>query len=462
MSKEIKTINVAGKTYAVGLFWQPLQDQKKYLEEVKQTVQNVITGANLFCLRKGAVSQYGLGYTSKGHKSGMPSAASVIAAVLRDKSSALCAFKIDDGWWFVVIRNGLILSEEDTIYTEEQDVKAAYETMLNIPDWGYMIAPKEWGYENTHPLQLEDLIVKGKPELLKTISEPIKIKDIIILLVLVAFGLNYYLKKKAEKEAEEQARLARIREEEYKRLHPPPPPPPPPPAPFEVLVDVEDMAKKCAVLIVNSTVVVPGWNLENSNCTETMLSSSWNRTYGNVGWIFESQKQGYLHKDMKLSAKDTAYKSVVGNLAIPIMKRVSVKPIIEKVELQKRLNDIFKAENVNVQLTDKKETVKGTGSYLKEYPYTAFTFDDSMVRLPLDWVRLLKEFKAVSFDNIFWDNKTRKWKYNGRIYELTPEMIKEIENKAKKEHEAKTKASNMADTKTGTNTDNKEQTKETK
>ena len=243
---------------------------------------------------------------------------------------------------------------------------------------------------------------------------------------------------------------------------PPPPPPPPPPAPFEVLVDVEDMAKKCAVLIINTTRVVPGWNLENSNCTETMLSSSWTRTYGNVGWIFESQKQGYLHKDMKLSAKDTAYKSVVGNLAIPIMKRVSVKPIIEKVELQKRLNDIFKAENVNVQLTDKKETVKGTGSYLKEYPYTAFTFNDTMVRLPLDWVRLLKEFKAVSFDNIFWDNKTRQWKYNGRIYELTPEMIKEIEAKAKKEHEAKTKASNMADTKTDTNTDNKEQAKETK
>ncbi len=454
-NKDIKTIKVAGKTYAVGLFWQPLQDQKNYLEEVKQTVQNVITTANLFCLRKGTVSQYGLGYTSKGHKSGMPSAASVIANVLRDKSSALCTFKIDDGWWFVVVRNGLILSEEDVVYTEEKDAKAAYETMLNIPDWGYMIAPKEWGYENTNSLQLEDLIVKGKPETLKTITTPIKIKDIIILLVLVAFGAHYYLKQKAAKEAEEQARLARIKEEEFKRLHPPPPPPPPPPAPFESLVDIEDMAKKCTVLIVNSTAVVPGWELEHTNCTETELSSSWKRTYGNVGWIFESQKLGYLYKDIKLSAKDIAYKSVVGKLSIPIMKHVSVKPIIEKTELQKRLNDIFKSINVNVVLSDKKETVKGNNSYVKEYPYTAFSFDDVSVRLPLDWVNLLKEFKTVSFDNIFWDNKTRKWKYNGRIYEITTDMMKEIENKAKKAHEANTKV-------TDTNKNNNSQQKDIK
>ena len=446
-NKEIKTIKVGGKTYAVGLFWQPLQNQKNYLEEVKQTVQNVITSANLFCLRKGNVSQYGLGYTSKGHKSGMPSAASVIANVLRDKASALCAFKIDDGWWFVVIRNGLILSEEDTVYTEEQDVKNAYETMLNIPDWGYMIAPKEWGYENTHPLQLEDLIVKGKPEVLKTITTPVKTKDIIILLVLVAFGFNYYLKKKAEKEALEQARLARIKAEEYKRLHPPPPPPPPPPAPFETLVDIEDMAKKCAILIINSTTVVPGWDLEHTNCSETILSSSWNRTYGNVGWIFEAQKLGYLYKDIKLSAKDIAYKNVVGTIDIPIMKRISVKPIIEKVELQKRLNDIFKSVNVSVTLNDKKETVKGQNSYVKDYPYTAFSFNDTSVRLPLDWVKLLREFKA--------DNKTRQWKYNGRIYELTPEMIKEIEDKAKKQHDANTKVSVDAD-KTNNNTEKKE------
>ena len=40
-NKEIKTVDVAGKTYAVGLFWQPVQNEKDYLTEIKAAVQTV-------------------------------------------------------------------------------------------------------------------------------------------------------------------------------------------------------------------------------------------------------------------------------------------------------------------------------------------------------------------------------------------------------------------------------------
>ena len=136
-NKDIKTIDIAGKTYAVGLFWQPLQNEKDYLKEVQQAVQTVVVGANLYCLKKGTAAQYGLGFTRNGQKVGMPAGASGIANALRDKSSAVCVFKVNEGWWFVTIRNNLILAEEDTIYTEENDAKEAFNSMLSIPDWGY-------------------------------------------------------------------------------------------------------------------------------------------------------------------------------------------------------------------------------------------------------------------------------------------------------------------------------------
>ena len=35
-TKDIKTIEVNGKTYAVGLFWQPVQNEKDFIKEVQR------------------------------------------------------------------------------------------------------------------------------------------------------------------------------------------------------------------------------------------------------------------------------------------------------------------------------------------------------------------------------------------------------------------------------------------
>ncbi len=456
--KEIKTIKVGGKTYATGLFWQPLQSQKEYLNEIKSTVQNVVTGANLFCLRKGSVSQYGLGYTSMGHKSGMPSAASIIANVFRDKASALCAFKIKEGWWFTVIRNNLIISEEDTVYTEEEDVRNAFEAMLDIPDWGYIVAPTEWGYEGSIELKLENIIVKGQAVELKRIQTAIKPTDLLIIFALIAAGYYYYSKQQAEKE--EQERQIRITQEKARqaRLNPPPPPPPPP-APFESLLDPEDMTKKCTILIVNSTATIPGWRLENSSCSETQMVSNWKRTYGSAGWIFEAQRLGIINKNIKLTAKETGYNNIMGTLDIPIMKHISVKPTLTKFELQKDLNSIFHDLKINdLKLENGKITLKDANnpSYIMDYPYTEFKFSDTTYRMPLDWVKKLDKFKTISFSNILWNNSTRKWNYSGRIYELSPKMIQDIEDAKKKELEKAEKEKKEKELQTNSNNKNNE------
>ena len=192
--KDIKTIEVDGKTYAVGLFWQPVQDDKDFIKEIKATVQGVVTNANLYCLKKGAATQYGLGSTSNGHKPGMPSGAAGIANALRDKSSALCVFRVKEGWWFITIRNNLILTEEDTVYTDETDAKEAFDSMLSIPDWGYKIAPSEWGIEETTEMSVSDLLARGQTVELKKIDNNLK-KNIIILSLVAFVGWQYNIKR---------------------------------------------------------------------------------------------------------------------------------------------------------------------------------------------------------------------------------------------------------------------------
>ena len=93
---------------------------------------------------------------------------------------------------------------------------------------------------------------------------------IIALIGLVGW---WYYQKQQEKAELKRKLLEKKRQEEIRKAMPPPPPPPPPPAPWEVLVDPEDFAKKCTVLIVNSTGTVPGWELNNSSCKEKQLSA---------------------------------------------------------------------------------------------------------------------------------------------------------------------------------------------
>ena len=152
------TIVVNDTTYAVTLFWQPLQDTNDPYPEVQETVDNFMEGADLFCLRQGTSPQYGIGNSTEGHKAGMPSAAAAIAEKFQDKPSSVAVFEVDEGWWFIAIRNDLILSEEDMLYLNEEDAKRAFYAMMAVPDWGRKIAPASWDIEGTEEVDLWDIL----------------------------------------------------------------------------------------------------------------------------------------------------------------------------------------------------------------------------------------------------------------------------------------------------------------
>ena len=177
------------------------------------------------------------------------------------------------------------------------------------------------------------------------------------------------------------------------------------------------------------------------------MSASWKRTYGSAGWIFEAQKFKALPKDMKLSANDSAYNTVVGVLSIPSMRHEMSKPNLQKMELQKKLNNIFHSLKLSgLKLENKTTVVKDpkNPSYSENYPYTNFKFTDVAYRLPMSWVKLLKDIGGVEFESISWNAKKHSWEYVGKIYELTPAQIKKDEEALKKAEEEKKKAQNNA------------------
>ena len=164
------SITVDGQTYATSLFWQPLQNQEEPLTEVTEASEGILEGADLYCIKPGKAPQFGICVSQEGYKSGQVVAAIALSTALADRSSFIAVFKVSSGWWYICVRNDIILSDGDMLFLKEEDARNQFESMLAVPDWGRKIAPPEWGIEETEYPDLSKLMQRGAKAKLQKIK----------------------------------------------------------------------------------------------------------------------------------------------------------------------------------------------------------------------------------------------------------------------------------------------------
>ena len=149
-SKEwASSFTVDGQQYAASVFWESLQNIDAPFLDAKEAAENVLVGADLFCVKSGKSPQLGLAGSSQGFKKGMRVAAVSAVTAMSDASSLLAVFKVDAGYWYLCVRNDVILSDGDVLFVNEEDAKEQFMSMLSVPDWARKIAPEEWGIDDT-------------------------------------------------------------------------------------------------------------------------------------------------------------------------------------------------------------------------------------------------------------------------------------------------------------------------
>ena len=159
-----------GVEFATSLFWQSLQNQDAPLAEIVESSQGVLEGADLYCIKKGKTPQFGICVSADGYKPGMNAAAIGLATALSDQPSFVAVFKVPNGWWYVCVRDDVILANGDMLYLSEEDAKKQFMSMLMVPDWKLKIAPPEWNIEDTLYPELEDLLARGSKVKLQKIN----------------------------------------------------------------------------------------------------------------------------------------------------------------------------------------------------------------------------------------------------------------------------------------------------
>ena len=417
------SVTVGGTKYAVGLLWAPLQNQDDPIPEIREAMESE-PGADLYCQRTSIAPQYGLGKSILGHHSGQPSLAASVATALSGKSSACCVFQVDEGWWFVAIRNDLILAEEDVLFQDEEEAKRAYFAMMAVPDWDVRIVPAEWNVEGAEQQDLKALIENVRKTRLFELSATKKTQVLIILavLVIIVLGVLIYLAVQFISSVFEQGPVIPMPTPEVVR---PVEPAPEKPKPWERVPQTDILINRCWNNAYQlEAVTIPTWKMGSVTCTPKELSTSWRITNvrgARLAWMKAALERYKLNKvEIKMDPSGT---SASGKMAFTDIPLVLSTPTLTVEQIREELTDIKQATALPIQFSE--QTVKdppdnpdGTVPPNQQI-YHYFSFSISSPYAPREWKVFFDKFSGLEFLKIGYEQAIgsyNNWTYEGRIY----------------------------------------------
>lgn len=415
------SIVLSGTKYAVGLLWAPLQNPDDPLPEIREAME-AEGDTDLYCQRASATAQYGLGRTSMGHVSGEPSLAASVASALSDKTSVCGVFKVDEGWWFIAIRNDLILAEEDVLFETEEEAKRAFFAMMAVPDWDMRIVPPEWNVEDSVQVSLVELVQNTRKTRLFELSAAKKTQILVILAIVVVslLGGLFYVAFSFLADV--------LKEQPFVQVATPPPvtvqePTPEKPKPWERVPDTLMFLNRCWNNSYQlDSMTIPGWQMGKVTCTPQKIETNWRLTEGRIAWLKAALNEYTIDRKVKVVA-DKSGNSAKATIDFSDIPLVESKPTLKPEQLQEQLVDIQQATKIPIQfseqtIVDPPNNPDGSAP-VNQQVYTYFSFSVSSAYSPWEWKVFFDKFSGLELLKVEFDptiGSNNKWTYEGRIY----------------------------------------------
>lgn len=402
------TFNIEGTTYATSLFWQPLRNSEDPYTEIGEAAENVLEGADLFALKKGKSPQFGLCISSQGYQKGTRVAATALIGALPDTSSFLAVFKVDKGWWYVCVRNDIILSDGDMLFFNEQEAKDQFSSMLAVPDWGYKIAPASWHIEDTREQDLATLLKNGPKEVLQKIHalRGFKLIAVCAAVAIVAIWLLSTIWSTLFNSEPPKPIVAPIAIKTVDEVAAPPEP-----KPWESIPNPSQILAGCYYGIQNLvSIATPGWVIGGVTCSPEGLVTSWHMQIGRLSWIERSlDSSGIVFSSRSLSPNGT---EVIASVPMARIDVLNSPPKMNGVDLVNTINDLFQGFQMPISLNSQ------TWTSPQNNVYKSVRFAFSSRHDPLVWADILTKFSGLTINVIKYDTNTNSWYYEGAIYVL--------------------------------------------
>jgi len=355
------------------------------------------------------------------HKDGMVAAATAISRdYVGDTWLAAFVLPVDGdqlqlAWWIVAHRDGLVY--EDRLVRNEIEARESFIDLYDAPGWQTVICPANWQVSGSHDIALGYLITPGaKGAALKAHSPvvvwaPRAIAAAILIGGLV-FGYSYW--QNIQDEAA-RAELARLQEEEMRRLEELQVPP------WDGMPSLLDSAIACATLINELQVNPPGWILEPVTCTVSQGSVSAGATWKRQ----EGTRAKYLYSALDLrglpvpqfdAALDSG--SVSRSAAIPADDWGKDVVPLDPNEMFTRLVHRFDTLALPLALTA--QVVQPPAADVSGLPnrkvwnYHLLELESSV--FPTELILLIGDIPAVVPNTLTYTPATQTWKLTAFIY----------------------------------------------
>ncbi len=403
------SFSVDGLSYATNLFWQPLQNTTDPILDVEQAAENILEGADLFCIKEGKAPQFGICISSEGYKKNQNVAAVSISSAFADWSTFVAVFKVDAGWWYVCVRNDIILSDGDMLFANEKDAQAQFESMLAVPDWNKKIAPAEWGIENTEDISIAEVISSVAPTKLKKIKalRDNKLKAVFAISAILGLWIIFSIIDAVFL----TPTIKPIVTVAPKKVKPIQAQVPVEVAPWETLSDPSQIMESCYETSKQFIAMSPpGWTMSTINCTQTDSSIAWLKNVGTVAWV---KKVFEDNKDVLSAVSFSDNGDVVtASINYPKIKEIKSQPKLTADEAAFEINKLFQSLDIRVEV--RRLSVKTKTN--KVYNTVGFSFEAN--QNPIPWSKILTKYSGLYINNIQYNPASRRWKYEGALYVL--------------------------------------------
>jgi hypothetical protein len=433
-------INVGGMEYAVGMFWQTAEDPKSVKREAKLAAKQEVNPADLFVMREGFVAQWAIGWTTTGHKQGMPAGAACLAGALA--GNWLAVFHTDAGWWFVASRRDAILPDGDILYDNEDEPRTRFETEFVRGGWDRVFTPEEWGMGgDTSPLD-EVLAGHEEPKLsylhdfFTRLPKSVKMAAVAALagVAIVGYiGVEIYngimedkrleeeklardrqeaLRARMEAERLEKERLAKLRQQEkVARI-------------WEDEPNPSDWMVACADALDRISVEVPGWVMQGMGCSGGSAGADWKISGG--GSLASAR---YGLRDVANPSISAKGDSMSARLPLNDLTPRGPQTGWKIDEIRANFLQLFQGLGGDVRLDIVARPSKPPDDdplNPRPRPPAHFKFQFQSTLTPMVWASIFEQFPGLVVDSVSLKIGSQTWLYAGRVYEeLTDQEIQQ-------------------------------------
>ena len=411
-----QVINIARKKYAAGLFWQPVaggQNPRSFARKIAKFVPGRI---KYFTEYRGMV---GIGAFALGHRRAMTIAAAEIMEAFSEYNSFLGVFAVRQGSYLLAVRNGIIIA--DKLYPNEDEARAEYDKLSELPDWGTLIAPGNWSAPRAEEKHLEDVVSGDSKFTIQSVSNVGKwLVTLILLALAVGIGLYVYwnpiqqiISVHAHPEKVDQLAAEKYRrsmEERTAQLKANLPAPLKIAMPYETLPDPALRMQQCYDAITYLMQIIPGWNQVDASCDETTATTHLHRSWGAMTDVL-----AFVANNMSdAGITENSDSDIVLTLDLVKLPTSVRPPVMAASDVSRNVNSTFQLMGQSVDVRPGVETVVGPNNTTAAVNLVMASAASKLV--PLEFIKIFADYSAVAVPSVTWTARDRTWNYEVKIY----------------------------------------------